>query len=351
MMRILFDARSVRTPSSRYILHGLTTGWQRDPRVSQVIIAVRRGFDTSLLPDGVEGITLPGGNWAAHLLSELPRLADECLADLIFCPNGLAPRDTRAVLYFQDMFHFRLDGGAPKPTQEWLKNRARASWRQLSSDSWKLAVSVSQQVLHEVEKRVRIPSVVVPNGVDVGDSWWTGDGDHVFVLGGIGPRKDEQTAVRAWLRVPHELRRGLVLRIGGVEPEPRRATLHALVNSLGLADQVCITGTLKRADYLEQICRARIVISCSRLEAFSLPVAEAVAMGAPLLCTRIGSHMELLANAGVGTAFAPRDDADLAVRLGEALSGALPPRLLAPPVGWSWEHRAREHVDAYERYA
>jgi glycosyltransferase involved in cell wall biosynthesis len=110
-------------------------------------------------------------------------------------------------------------------------------------------------------------------------------------------------------------------------------------------------GTMKRTDYLEQICRARIVISCSRLEAFSLPVAESVAMGAPLLCTRIGSHMELLANAGVGTAFAPRDDADLAAKLGEALSGALPPRLRAPPVGWSWQNRAREHVDAYERYA
>ena len=350
-MRILFDARSVRTPSSRYILRGLTTGWLRDPRVSQVFVAVRRGFDVSLLAGGVQAVTLPGGNWATHLLSELGRIADDCDADLLFCPNGLAPRDSRAVLYFQDMFHFRLDGGAPSPAQEWLKNRARASWRQLSSDSWKLAISVSRQVSREVEMRMGIPSVVVPNGVDVGDAWWTGDGDHVFVLGGIGPRKDEQTAVGAWSRLSRTVRKGLVLRIAGVEPATRRVSLTKLARSLGLSDEVCIMGTLARDEYLEQIARARLVISCSRLEAFSLPVAESVAIGAPLLCTSIASHMELLESTGAGAAFQPRNVDELATKLSEALSGTMPPQLHASPAGWSWEDRAREHVDAYERYA
>jgi glycosyltransferase involved in cell wall biosynthesis len=262
----------------------------------------------------------------------------------------MGPRDPRAVLFFQDMFHFRLAGRVPVPTREWIKNRARASWRRLSAGTSKLAISVSHQVLREVQRRVRIPSVVVPNGVDVGTAWWTGEQNHVFVLGGSGARKDEQTAVRAWALVASEQRRGLELRIGGVEPASRREHLRRLAHDLGLGGEITIVGTLSRDAYLENVATARVVISCSRLEAFSLPVAESLAMGAPLLCTAIQSHLELADATGAGVSFRPRDFTTLAHHLSEALSGKLPRTLSAPPTGWSWRDRARQHVNAYAQY-
>lgn len=349
-MRLLFDARSVRTPSGRYILQGLTAAWRADRRVSHVVAAIRGDFNLQAVPEGVETIRLHGGSWATHLLSELPRVADQCGADVIFCPNGLAPRDSRAVLYYQDMFHFRVDGGAPSPAQEWLKNRARDSWRQLSIGSCKLAISVSREISTEVSRRVSIPSVVIPNGVDVDDLSWTGDLDRVFVLGGLGPRKDEQTAIRAWARIPATKRQRTQLHIGGVEPTARRQRLNELTARLGIAAETCIMGTMPRVAYLEAIARSRLAIACSRQEAFGLPVAEAIAIGAPLLCTNIPSHLELLERASVGASFGPHDAAGLAVRIEAALDGALPPRLTSRPSGWSWIDRAREHVDAYSRY-
>jgi glycosyltransferase involved in cell wall biosynthesis len=194
---------------------------------------------------------------------------------------------------------------------------------------------------------VRIPSIVIYNGVDIGEARWTGGEDYVFVLGGIGPRKNEQTAVRAWSLIPRSVRRGTMLRIGGVEPASRRAGLRDLADELGIGDEVTIGDTLPRIRYLEEISRARVVVSCSSLEAFSLPVAESLLMGAPLLCSAIASHLELLAETGAGASFAPRDPAQLARKLDAALSGVLPSRQQGPLSGWSWAARAREHVDAY----
>jgi glycosyltransferase involved in cell wall biosynthesis len=317
--------------------------------VSQVFVAVRPDFDRSIIPDGVDPISLRGGGWAKHFLSDLPRLADECLADVLFCPNGISPRDSRAVLYFQDMFHFRYDGATTSSVRVMARNLVRSSWRMLSTASAKLAVSVSRHISAEVEKRVRIPSIVIYNGVDIGEVRWTGGGDYVFVLGGIGPRKNEQTAVRAWSLIPRSVRRGTMLRIGGVEPASRRANLRDLADGLGISDEVTIGDTLPRSMYLEEISRARVVVSCSSLEAFSLPVAESLLMGAPVLCSAIVAHLELLAETGVGTSFMPRDIAHLARQLDAALSGLLPSRLQVPLAGWSWAVRGRQHVDAYSR--
>jgi len=266
---------------------------------------------------------------------------------VLFCPNGISPRDPRAVLYFQDMFHFRIDGGATNLMRLVPRNVVRASWRRLSSDSAKLGICVSRHICEEVRKRVRLPSIVVYNGVDIGEATWSGEENCVFVLGGIGHRKDEQTAIRAWSTIPVAARRDVLLRIGGVEPASRRASLRALAATLGIGREVSVVGTLPRHMYLEEIAKARVVVSCSRMEAFSLPVAEAILMGAPVLCTTIASHLELIKETGAGASFATRDHAQLATAIGAALSGTAPPRLQVPLSGWSWDSRARQHIDAY----
>jgi glycosyltransferase involved in cell wall biosynthesis len=145
-------------------------------------------------------------------------------------------------------------------------------------------------------------------------------------------------------------RGGATLEIGGVEPSDRRSDLKQLITELRLDDSVRVCGALPRDAYLERMARARLTISCSRLESFGLPVAEALVMGAPVICSDLPAHRELLARAGAGESFPVGDDATLAARVERALDGQAPPRLTTAPSGWDWNARGRQHIDAYQTY-
>jgi glycosyltransferase involved in cell wall biosynthesis len=223
-------------------------------------------------------------------------------------------------------------------------------WRSFAAVRMGLGVAVSRVIAEEAQRDVRGLAIVeIPNGVEVGGARWTGEEDVVYVAGGTGFHKREETAVRAWARLKHR-RSATVLAIGGVEPAARRAELQRMAHDLHLGESVVIRGALPRAAYLERIARARLTLVCSQLESFGLPVAEALAMGAPVLCSDIPAHRELLARAGRGESFPARDDAALAARLSSVLDGGVPRPLASVPHGWDWKTRAREHIDAYQRH-
>lgn len=345
-MRILFDARSVSTPAGAYVFRGLTTGWLNDARVESVCAAVPPGFDGGLLPQGVEPIRATDSSWFQHIHRGLPRMADEAGADVVFVPNGLPPRDPRVVIYFQDLHHFQFLS-AGRSLGSHAANVARALWRRRAAPECRLAIPVSTDIHREVVRRLAIPITMIPNGVDVGSARWTGSDDRVVVLGGRGRRKGEDIALRAWSRVKPSARDGLLLDIIGVEPGARREDLRSFAEQLGIGERIRIEGTMSREAYLERIASAALAVSCSRLEAFGLPVAESLAIGAPVIASDLPSHRELVARAGAGETFATGDARSLTERIELALTGSLPPRLASTPFGWSWRERARQHVDAY----
>jgi glycosyltransferase involved in cell wall biosynthesis len=349
-VRILFDARSVRTTTGSYIFHGLTSAWREDSRVAEILAAVPENFDVTRLPANVAPVKLPAvGGWLGHVMVALTRAADRVRANVIFCANATGPRDLRSVLYFQDLYHFCYSS-RPLPLHTKLFEASRAVWRAVAASHSGLGVAVSHVIAEAAKNEVhRLPIVEIPNGVEVESATWAGDEDVVYVAGGTGHRKSEETAVLAWARLKLHAP-SANLEIGGVEPAARRAELQRLVSDLHLGDTVTIRGALPRPAYLERIARARITLSCSRVESFGLPVAEALVMGAPVLCTDLPAHRELLGRANVGETFSVGDDAALATRLRRALDGALPSRLTSRPVGWDWKARGRQHVDAYQTY-
>lgn len=348
-MRILFDARSVRTPSGRYVLQGLSEAWRDDDRVSAVIVAVPRGFPVADLPDGVAPMRVASTNWASHLLTELPRAADRARADIVFCPNGIGPADARVVVFLQDMYHFAFKAASGSTAQVALQRAIRLGIRALSHRHFRVAIAVSRTIAREAERRFRLPIEIVPNGVDVGGVEWNGGDDTIFVLGGIGARKDERTALKAWSLLGQRPT-GVGLTIVGVEPKERRMNLRRMAHRLGIAASVSVRGTVSRARYLGQLSRCRLAISCSRLESFGLPVAEALMMGAPLACSEIESHADLAASAGGGALFDAGNAEALARIMEDALRGSLPARSSSPVPGWTWSSRAAQHLDVFERY-
>lgn len=348
-MRILFDARSVRTPSGRYVLQGLTAAWRDDTRVSAVIAAIPRAFPLDELPDGVAPMRVSSSNWATHFLTELPRAADVARADIIFCPNGIGPADARVVVFLQDMYHFAFKAASGSTAQVALQRAIRMGVRALSHRYYRVAVAVSRTIAREAERRFHLPIEIVPNGVDIGDLRWKSSEPSVFVLGGIGARKDERTALKAWSLLSHRPP-GMRLTIVGVEPKARRMNLRLFARKLGVAASVSVRGSVSRPRYLEQLSRCCLAISCSRLESFGLPVAEALVMGVPLACSGIEAHADLTASAGGGTLFTPGDAQHLAAIIESALRGAPPPVPSAPLLDWSWASRAAQHIDIFQRF-
>ena len=338
----------MRTTTGAYVLQGLTAHWRDDPRVERLVVAVPPGDIT--LPAGVEPIVLSnGGSWLLHVTREVPRLADRLGANVIFSPNATGPRDARTVLYFQDLFHFRYrDGTLPFGT--YLREVGRAAWRSFAAPRSGLGIAVSRAIAEEAKRDVEGLAILeIPNGVDVGGARWSGEEDVVYVAGGTGPHKSEDTAVRAWARLDHRPP-ATVLEIGGVEPGERRAELQRMARDLHLGDRVVIHGALPREAYVGRIARTRLMVACSQVESFGLPVAEALAIGAPVLCSDIPAHRELLERADAGATFRAGDDASLAAELGRALAGGMPKSLGSAPRGWDWSTRAREHIDAYHAH-
>lgn len=347
-MRILFDARSVRTPAGFEVFRGLTRAWLEDYRVQEVIAAVPRHWRYGQDPSAVRYVALEGGNWIRHLRHELPGIALRCRADVIFSPNALAPRDPRAVCYYQDIHHFRNPADrrwAPRLSAQRLCRRA---WRLYASRRpLRLGIAVSEDIGVEARRLSPTPIRVIPNGVDVGDFAWSPETDAVFVMGGIGDRKGEDVAVRAWATLPREVRGATRLLVGGVEPGRRRARLRTLADQLGLGASVMISGLMPREEYLRNISSSRLALSCSSLESFGLPVAEALVIGAPALFTALPSHEELRVRAGAGASYPVGDAGALSRLLIAALEGSPPPRAAVARSEWSWSRRGAQHVDAY----
>lgn len=349
-MRILFDARSVRTTTGSYVLRGLTSSWRDDTRVSEVLAAIPEGFDASQLHGSVVPVPLPTrGGWLRHLMFSLVEAADRVRADIIFCANGTGPVDSRVVLYFQDLFHFQPRNAA-LPIRGQIMEFGRAAWRSIAAPRSGLGIAVSRAIADEAQRDVAsLPIVEIPNGVEVEAIRWVGDQEVVYVAGGTGARKSEETAIRAWARLGSHADTATLV-IGGVEPAHRRAELQRLASGLGLGRAVELHGALPRRAYLERMARARVTVSCSRLESFGLPVAEALVIGAPVLCSDLAAHRELVGRARAGTTFPAGDESVLAARLREALDGDLPRQLSSPPPGWDWNARGREHIDAYQAH-
>lgn len=347
-MRLLFDARSVRTPAGRYVFSGLTRGWRDDPRSSWVGALLSDGHDAPV-PDGVEPVRIPAVGWVEHMRRTVPAAADACRADVVLLPNGLPMFDDRSVVYFQDLFHFRLFERRMR-WQDRAGTLVRAAWRQLTNRHVKLAVPVSSEIEREVRRWVAAPVRMIPNGVDVGPERWSGGEDRIAVLGGRGNRKAEGIAISAWARLSHGERGDTVLHIIGSEPASRRRELEDWAERLGLAGSVVVQGTVPREEYLHSIVQCRLAVACSLLEAFGLPVAEALALGAPLVASDVPSHRELCERAGAGEVVRAGSVGALAAALRSALREP-PAQLAQPPAGWSWRDRAREHLDAYTQLA
>ena len=185
---------------------------------------------------------------------------------------------------------------------------------------------------------------VIGSAVDAGFSPDGGSDDgglddgSVVANTGPDPRKNTEGLIRAWSMIPAGVRQGRRLRVVCAIPDTVRRDWRRLVDDLGL-DDVELVGAVDDVELRTLYQRCSLAVFPSLEEGFGLPVAEAAACGAPVVCSDVSSMPEVI---GCDEAlFNPYDVGDMARVIEQALvDAALRTRLLeasaACAARWTW---------------
>ncbi|HLM65759.1 MAG TPA: glycosyltransferase family 4 protein [Acidimicrobiales bacterium] len=137
----------------------------------------------------------------------------------------------------------------------------------------------------------------------------------VVAVARLHPQKDLPTLVRAAARLRERVPGVRVVVVG---EGPDRAPLTDLIAELSLEDTVLLAGASD--DAADELAAADVVAMCSLWESGPLVVAEALALGRPVVATPVGFVPELIED-GVSGRLVPVGDAfGLARALGDALA-------------------------------
>lgn len=152
-----------------------------------------------------------------------------------------------------------------------------------------------------------------------------------FVLTVTDPHhsKNLGTLLRGYAQLPPALRTELPLVICCHLSPAGRATVAAMAEEVGIAEDVVLTGVVSDEELSVLYNLATVLVHPSRFEGFGLPIAEAMACGAPVITTNVSSMPEVAGDAAV--LLDPDDDAGFAAAIR---------RLAADPAAREWLRQA-----------
>ncbi len=151
--------------------------------------------------------------------------------------------------------------------------------------------------------------VVIPNGIDtqrfrpdpearrrIRSEWGIQDHEQVIgIVGRLDPMKDHPTFLRAASLLSQERNHLRFVSVGD-GPAERRESLHHLVRSLNLTEQMTWSGA--RKDMPAVFNGLDLFVSSSISEGFSNVIAEAMACGVMCVVTNVGDSALLVGGAG-----------------------------------------------------
>ena len=268
----------------------------------------------------------------------LARAARRARADVLHCPTFRAPlrhAGLPVVVTVHDLAVLREPG--------WFPAWSRGYGRHLMPRAVRLAdrvVCVSEATARDVSGLLDVPATrvrVVPNGIDARFSAPPAaspvDGPYVLFVGTPEPRKNLPRLIDAVGRLTAEGRPERLVLVGadGWGDVDLRAREHIVV--LGRVDD----DTLR-----DLLAHARCVAYPSLWEGFGLVAGEALAAGAPVICSDIPALREV---AGDDAEYCdPRSVDSIAAALRRALDGPRP----APRRVLTWEAAARALADVWK---
>lgn len=164
----------------------------------------------------------------------------------------------------------------------------------------------------------------IPNGVDTrvfapGRSFGVLDKDYAIDVSRpiiicprrLEPKNGVEYLIRAVPTILSSEPRALVLIVGGGFPEEKERFERMLEES-GARSQVIFTGNVPNTLMPQFLSMAQVAVLPSLMEATSIAGLEAMAMGLPLVGTRVGGIPEIIDDGVTGMLVEPRNPASLA---------------------------------------
>ena len=139
----------------------------------------------------------------------------------------------------------------------------------------------------------------------------------LICVGRLSPEKGQAGLLRAFadLRQRHD---GLLLTLVGDGPE--KEELETLAADLNLKNAVSFAGRLSEGETLEEIAASDILVLPSFMEGLPIVLMEAMALGVPVVASRVAGIPELVEDGIGGLLFAPSDWAGLEACIGRLLT-------------------------------
>lgn len=171
------------------------------------------------------------------------------------------------------------------------------------------------QAYRLVDERQWSKLSVVRCGLELGELPHSEDAERsrlqLILVGRLSPEKGIGGLLQALAAVAPDLRPELVI----VGDGPMRQELDALVAQLGLGDVVRFAGRLPEAGTLAEIARSDALVLPSFMEGLPIVLMEAMALGKPVIATRVAGVPELVTDGVEGLLFTPSNWDELAGRI------------------------------------
>ncbi len=220
------------------------------------------------------------------------------------------------------------DSQAPAPRRLLIKRALAPGVTRFVAVSGDLARELVQE-WHLRPEQVRL----IPNGVDLDRfhaeqasdalraSLGIPPGEKVVAsVGGLRRIKDYPTLLGAFSLLRARLGEGRLLIVGHSYYREIREELDRLAERLGIRDEVIFTGVRQDVPALLRLCD--VYVNSSLFEGMSNTILEAMAMGIPVVATRVGGNPELVTDRVTGYLVPPGDPGALAGRVEELLRDA-----------------------------
>jgi glycosyltransferase involved in cell wall biosynthesis len=226
-------------------------------------------------------------------------------------------------------------------------------------------ISVSEFSAHAICERLKVPEsriTVIHNGVEPIFAPRPDDEQrrlslralgrerpYILYVGALRPHKNIEILIRAFALLKRRGRFDGDLVLVGRGFQER--ALRELVRGFGLTDSVAFAGYIEEPRMPDLYSGAAMVVLPSRVEGFGLPIAEAMACGTPVLCSRTSSLPEIAGDCG--HYFDPENLEELVERVLDVLERPsetmqIVQRGLLRVKRFSWAKSVAEHRRAYE---